>query len=94
VTSFLKKCLEVNMDLIDKTNTAQFARVEIVPYSNRNDKIGNLGHFHWLQWSRRYPQFSAFKAKISHDKTRVDFNDMSAFEAFEETWTHYYRRIY
>jgi hypothetical protein len=82
------------MDLIDKSTKIQFARVEIVPYANRTDKVGNLGHLHWLQWSRRYPHFCAFKAKISHDKTHIDFNDMEAFKAFEETWTHYYRRIY
>ena len=92
--SFLRKCLEVNMDLIDKNKLGNFARVEIVPYANRLDKVGNLAHLHWLQWSKRYSHFAAFKAKISHDKTHVDFNDMNALAAFEETWTHYYRRIY
>jgi hypothetical protein len=91
--SFLKKCSEVNTDRTVGNNMG-FARVEIVLFANRTNKVGNDAHNDWLQWSQRYSHVANFRAKISHDKTHVDFNDDQALAFFEETWKKYYRRIF
>jgi hypothetical protein len=80
--SFLKKCSEVNTDRTVGNNMG-FA-----------NKVGNDAHNDWLQWSQRYSHVANFRAKISHDKTHVDFNDDQALAFFEETWKKYYRRIF
>lgn len=71
-----------------------FVRVEICPYANRSDKIGNMAHQHFLEWQRRYPHIAAFRVKISHDKDHINFTDERAFEDWKSTWKHYYRRIF
>jgi len=71
-----------------------FARVEIVPYSHRSDKVGNQAHADWLNWSWQRFHITDSRAKLSHDKTHVDFTCEHALKEFEDTWKHYYRRIY
>lgn len=71
-----------------------FAKVEICPFGHRTDKTGNIAHENWLKWSSRYPHLTTFKAKISHDKDAVYFNDENTLQFFLETWEHYQRRIY
>ena len=50
-----------------------FIRVEICPYANRTDKVGNMAHQNFLAWQRRYPHYAAFKVKLSHDKDQINF---------------------
>jgi hypothetical protein len=71
-----------------------FIRVEIAPFANRHDKVGNMAHQNFLSWQRNYPHLAAFKVKLSHNKDHIDFTDKKAFEDWQATWKHYYRRIF
>lgn len=71
-----------------------FAKVEIVPFGQREKKVGNTAHENWLKWSWGKFHLTAFRVKLSHDKTFIEFTCPKALEEFENTWKHYYRRIY
>lgn len=71
-----------------------FIRVEIVPFANRTDRVGNKAHENYLNWSLKYPHINRFRVKLSHEKTHIDFMDEDSFEKWKETWPHYWRRIY
>lgn len=71
-----------------------FRRVELVPFGHRTSKLGNDAHANYLQWERKYWHLVGFGVKLSHDKDAIDFSSDLAWEIFQKTWEHEYRRIF